>query len=427
MGSPTIVSLFSGIGGLDIGVEAATGGRVVLNCEADAYCRSVLAKHWPEALQVDDVRAMYHRCATTVAPAIPLQGCNPDLVIGGFPCQDLSVAGKMKGLDGERSGLWFEMLRVIDATKPAGVFIENVVGIRKRGLSTVVRGLTELGYNVVWSPLAAAHVGAPHRRSRMWIYARHEEARGENMSLRGAAASIWERNSGDFEPWERGVPRVLPKGRYPGRVQRLKAIGNAVVPECARQAFLLLNEEMDDLEHAIPRGTLPRSQHERWPHYEGYDLLHTFPTKDGHPPLGGAVVEGHFVSITRIDRASRLKKLITYPTPAASQSGYNQGGAAGRVGPKRHSLNSMAASGHWPTPTPTNQPGLFTRVNNSAKQRMVERIWATPTVQDSANNGGPSQFRRNSLPLNAEVAGPLNPTWVELLMGFEPDHTEVIQ
>ena len=85
----------------------------------------------------------------------------------------------------------------------------------------------------------------------------------------------------------------------------------------------------------------------------------------------------------------------------------------------------MASAGEWPTPTRTNEPGLFTRVNLDAKQRMVERIWATPTVQDSANNGGAAQFRRNSLPLNAEVGGPLNPTWVELLMGFEPDHTEV--
>ena len=404
MYSPTIVSLFSGIGGLDIGVEAATGGEVLLHCEADAYCRRVLAKHWPDSHQLDDIRGMYQGCLPPSAGAT-------DLIIGGFPCQDLSVAGKMKGLDGERSGLWFEMLRVIKGSMPGSVFIENVVGIRKRGLATVVRGLTELGYSVVWSPLSAGHVGAPHRRSRMWIYARHREL-GSNLSLRGPAASEWHRSSAPIEPWERGVPRVLPKGRYPGRVQRLKAIGNAVVPECARQAFLLLNEEMDDLECAFPNVPTPPKDY-------------AFPTKDGHPPLGGAVIEGQFVPITRIDRASRLKKLITYPTPSAGQSGYNQGGAAGRVGPKRHSLVSMASAGEWPTPTRTNEPGLFTRVNLDAKQRMVERIWATPTVQDSANNGGPSQFRRNSLPLNAEAGGPLNPTWVELLMGFEPDHTEV--
>lgn len=407
--TPTIISLFSGIGGLDIGVEAATGGEVLLHCEADAYCRRVLAKHWPDSHQLDDIRGMYH--------SLPWVA---DLIIGGFPCQDTSVAGKMKGLDGERSGLWFEMLRVIKGSMPGSVFIENVVGIRKRGLATVVRGLTELGYSVVWSPLSAGHVGAPHRRSRMWIYARHREL-GCNLSLRGPAASEWHRSSAPIEPWERGVPRVLPKGRYPGRVQRLKAIGNAVVPECARQAFLLLNGEMDDLECAFPNVPTPAQDY-------------AFPTKDGHPPLGGAVIEGQFVPITRIDRASLRRKALlfpvevaSYPTPAASQSGYNQGGAAGRVGPKRHSLNSMASAGEWPTPTVKGNYNKATLSSKAGDGLATAVTWATPTVQDSANNGGAAQFRRNSLPLNAEAGGPLNPTWVELLMGFEPDHTEVIE
>ena len=143
---------------------------------------------------------------------------------------------------------------------------------------------------------------------------------------------------------------------------------------------------------------------------------YAFPTKDGHPPLAGSVIGNQFVPITRIDRASRLKKLITYPTPSA-----------GRVGPKRHSLVSMASAGEWPTPTVKGNYNKATLSSKAGDGLATAVRWATPTVQDSANNGGAAQFRRNSLPLNAQAAGPLNPTWVELLMGFEPDHTEVIE
>jgi DNA (cytosine-5)-methyltransferase 1 len=102
-----------------------------------------------------------------------------DVIAGGFPCQDISPAGKGAGLAGDRSGLWFEMLRVIGEVGPRFVFIENSPNLRTRGLATVLQGLAGLGYNARWCVLGAGDVGAPHRRKRMWILA-HSNGEGEH-------------------------------------------------------------------------------------------------------------------------------------------------------------------------------------------------------------------------------------------------------
>lgn len=104
----------------------------------------------------------------------PWQG-RVDVVSGGFPCQDISSAGRGAGLDGARSGLWFEMLRVIGEVQPAYVFAENSPNLRTRGLGRVLDGLAGLGFNACWGVLGAWHVGAPHRRNRMWIVAAHPD------------------------------------------------------------------------------------------------------------------------------------------------------------------------------------------------------------------------------------------------------------
>lgn len=160
-----IGSLFSGIGGLELGLERAGLGRVEWQCEIDPFCRSVLAKHWPAAVRHEDVRSVSRATATQV-----------DVLCGGFPCQDVSLSGKRAGIEeGTRSGLWIEFARIIDELKPSIVIIENVLGLRTKGLRRVLADLSDLGLDAEWCDLWAWDVGAPHRRARIFIVATHPD------------------------------------------------------------------------------------------------------------------------------------------------------------------------------------------------------------------------------------------------------------
>lgn len=152
-------SLFSGIGGLELGLEWAGLGPTVWQVERDPYCRAVLRRHWPDATRFDDVRTVG---AAVLAPV--------DGICGGFPCQDISGANPHgKGLDGERSGLWFEFRRIVEGLRPRWVVVENVGRLARRGLDVVASGLHDLGYEVEATRLLAADVGAPHLRERCFI------------------------------------------------------------------------------------------------------------------------------------------------------------------------------------------------------------------------------------------------------------------
>jgi DNA (cytosine-5)-methyltransferase 1 len=155
-------SLFSGIGGLELGLERATGARTVWQVERDPFCLRVLARHWPHAERFTDV------CTATALPPV-------DIICGGFPCQDISILGTGDGLDGARSGLWSEYRRIIGEIEPACVVAENVEALTKRGLDRVVADLANLGYVGEWHMVSAASVGAPHRRNRIFIIATHPE------------------------------------------------------------------------------------------------------------------------------------------------------------------------------------------------------------------------------------------------------------
>lgn len=161
----TIGSLFSGIGGLELGLEMAGLGHTIWQVEQDAYCRAVLAKHWPNALRYDDVSTV----GSTVLPVV-------DLICGGFPCQDVSSAGKRAGLSGARSGLWFEYLRIVDELRPQWVVVENVASGARAWVDVVREGLEQHGYACLPIPLAASDVGAPHERQRVFIVAAHANA-----------------------------------------------------------------------------------------------------------------------------------------------------------------------------------------------------------------------------------------------------------
>jgi DNA (cytosine-5)-methyltransferase 1 len=168
-----VLDLFSGIGGFSLGLESTGGFHTVAFCEIDKYATRVLNKHWPDVPVFGDIRTV------GFASLFERDIAMPDIVCGGFPCQDISLAGPGEGLDGSRSGLWFEMLRIIEETWPRFVIVENVAALRSRGLDTCLRGLAEIGYDAEWHCIPASAVGAPHRRDRVWIIARHAHVHRE--------------------------------------------------------------------------------------------------------------------------------------------------------------------------------------------------------------------------------------------------------
>jgi DNA (cytosine-5)-methyltransferase 1 len=156
---PTLGSLFAGIGGIDLGFERA-GFKTLWQVEIDPYCRKVLERHFPDAERFEDVRRVGIRNLRPV-----------DCLAGGFPCQDVSNTGKGAGLDGERSGLWFEFDRLIGELRPRIVFVENVASLLVRGFGRVLGCLAARGYDAQWDCIRAFDVGAPHLRDRIWIVA----------------------------------------------------------------------------------------------------------------------------------------------------------------------------------------------------------------------------------------------------------------
>jgi DNA (cytosine-5)-methyltransferase 1 len=161
-----VLDLFSGIGGFSLGLERA-GFKTVAFCEIEPYCQKVLKKHWPDVPIYDDVREVNEE-------RLRSDGITDiGVITGGFPCQDISVAGKQKGIEGERSGLWSELHRIIDDVQPQYAILENVAalisGDRGRWFGRVLGDLAEIGYDAEWHCIPASAVGAPHQRDRVWI------------------------------------------------------------------------------------------------------------------------------------------------------------------------------------------------------------------------------------------------------------------
>jgi len=222
----TVGSLFSGIGGLDRGFELA-GMGIVAQCEADAYCRGILARHWPDIPCFKDIREVSSRSWATIRPGqvdrdagkpdaerprVPLgrADASVDLLCGGFPCQDLSVAGKRAGLAGARSGLFFEFARVADElVRPGGwLVLENVPGLLSsaggRDFAVVVRTLGDIGFHdLAWRVLDSRYFGVPQRRRRVFIVARRAVGRSAREVLLEP-----ESGGGDFAPRREAGLRV---------------------------------------------------------------------------------------------------------------------------------------------------------------------------------------------------------------------------
>lgn len=155
-----VLDLFSGIGGFSLGLERA-GMKTIAFCEIDKKAQLVLRKHWPNVPIFEDVSTLKKEDLNEQV----------DVICGGFPCQDISLAGRGAGLEGARSGLWYEFHRLINEIKPRYAIIENVSALRSRGLDKVLWSLAEIGYDAEWHCIPASAVGAPHQRDRIWIVA----------------------------------------------------------------------------------------------------------------------------------------------------------------------------------------------------------------------------------------------------------------
>lgn len=264
-----VLDLFSGIGGNTLALQGFT--KTVAYCEIDPHARAVLESRMSEGLI--PAAPVFHDVTTLKGDDVG----EIDMIVGGFPCQDISVAGKGAGIaEGTRSGLFFQIMRLTDEIKPRLLFLENVPAIRAKGLDIVLRELTKRGYDCRWTMLSAASVGARHKRERWFLLADSNSTRLQRSSTprhtSGEGAHSVQQPTGYCEG-DSGGPIKPELGRvvngisnelveslpdYLGenywkeepcervtqereqRVERIKRLGNAVVPLQARTAFIKL-------------------------------------------------------------------------------------------------------------------------------------------------------------------------------------------
>lgn len=226
-------SLFSGIGGFEEGALMA-GVETLWNCEFESYQRKILKQHYPNSIQNGDIRTMQ----------------NPryvDIISGGFPCQDISVAGKGVGIKGERSGLWTEMYRILGGGRPKYAIIENSPMLLVRGFERVLYDLSQIGYDAQWQCISNASFGFPHKRERVYIIAYSNEIRSKsNLCEHGATYSIFKKWSPDPFSGHSLSKRIheIPASAavrngngIPNWTHRVGSIGNSVNPVIAKYLF----------------------------------------------------------------------------------------------------------------------------------------------------------------------------------------------
>ena len=239
------LALFAGAGGGILGGKLL-GWRTVCAVECEPYAAAVLCARQNDGLLPpfpiwDDVRTFDGK---------PWRGI-VDVVSGGFPCSDISAAGKGAGITGERSGLWREMARIISEVQPSFAFVENSSALLFRGFGRVLGDLVEMGYDAKWGVLGAHHVGAPHKRDRIWIMAnamharfrwREQQPQGSEVAQQMGDSNIQSTQRGSWWAAEPDVGRVA--NGVAARVDRLKAIGNGQVPAVAALAWGTLSRNI---------------------------------------------------------------------------------------------------------------------------------------------------------------------------------------
>lgn len=265
-------SLFSGIGGFELAAERA-GIKNIWNCEIEEYCREVLKKNFPVTKQYTDI--------TTLK--------NPgyvDIISGGFPCQDISLLNTNgKGIEGKKSGLWSEMFRIIREVKPKYVLIENSNVLLRRGFEQVLCDLSEIGYNAEWECLQAGSFGFNHKRDRAFVIAYTDKVgrsnaglvsgkasaeRGKVQAERDEAFQFFEQASCDeFIKEGKKTFYRMPQSQFcrmddgvPKKLDRVKALGNAVVPLVVQYLFERIKQfdALSGKDKNIPSGLEDRAK-----------------------------------------------------------------------------------------------------------------------------------------------------------------------
>ena len=238
------LALFAGAGGGILGGKLL-GWRTVCAVEWEPYPASVLCARQNDGFLPpfpiwDDVQTFDGK---------PWRGI-VDVVSGGFPCQDISAAGKGAGIDGERSGMWREMARIICEVEPRFVFVENSPMLTSRGLGTVLGDLASMGFDARWGVLGADAVGLPHRRERIWLLATNNERKHEKRLFKQKIfkfKGISREYANGVDKNEQGLRTILQSGLcrtpngLPAQMDRLKAVGNAQVPIVAATAWGILS------------------------------------------------------------------------------------------------------------------------------------------------------------------------------------------
>ena len=192
--------------------------RTVAFCEVEPFCRAVLKKHWPDVPILGDVRNAWFPAA--------------DVISGGFPCQDISRAGKRAGLAGTNSGLWREFLRAICMVRPLYAIVENVAALLGRGLGDVLGDLAECRYDAEWNCLQASDVGLPHARERIWIVAHRDGLRKLQPRWGLTDERRWVGDEDQAIDWVLSRGGILRShDGIPAGLDRIGPLGNAVVPQ----------------------------------------------------------------------------------------------------------------------------------------------------------------------------------------------------
>ena len=231
------LDLFSGIGGMSIALREWV--KPVIYCEIEPYCQGVLLSRMAdESLSNcpiwDDIRTL---------SGLPFNG-SIDIIYGGFPCQDISITGNGKGLEGKRSRLFFEIIRLLRETGSRFLFLENVPAITKRGGVEIIKILTSMGYDCRWCVISASSVGSVHKRERWFLLANSNSKSGSRLQLRKEERQSKSRMHFEYSKWEiwdENKPKLLGMDdEIPNRLDRTKSLGNAVVPEQAKKAFEIL-------------------------------------------------------------------------------------------------------------------------------------------------------------------------------------------
>lgn len=243
-----VLDLFSGIGGFSRGLEMAGGFETVAFCEIDSRARKVLAKHWPGVPCYEDVK-------TLTAERLATDGIAVDVVTAGFPCQDISIAGKRAGMgSGTRSGLWSEVLRLRSELGPGLLILENVTNLlsgptEQRGgwFGRLLADLASIGYDVEWHSIPASYIGAWHRRSRVWVVAYPNGFFGQQREpkrplLRQRDIHVQSARSFARWPGRSNLPQPRTCRNHDGLSARLHQLGNAVLPQIPELIGRAINE-----------------------------------------------------------------------------------------------------------------------------------------------------------------------------------------